>query len=86
MKELPLWYEQGNCYGKNVNFMYPVEGDVVMETIAKAICHDCVVVDLCRAYAMKNHESGVWGETTERERDNLRHKIQRAKHERAGQT
>ncbi len=39
---------------------------------AKAICSSCPLKLQCLEYAMKNYEVGVWGGTTEHQRDELR--------------
>jgi|TARA_B110000285_G_C14830205_1_gene470505 WhiB family redox-sensing transcriptional regulator len=39
---------------------------------AKAICGACPVAVDCLTYALKNHELGVWGGTTEDQRKALR--------------
>jgi WhiB family transcriptional regulator, redox-sensing transcriptional regulator len=39
---------------------------------AKAICNSCPLKLQCLEYALKNYEVGVWGGTTEHQRDDLR--------------
>lgn len=39
---------------------------------AKAICNSCVFVNACLEYAITTSVVGVWGGTTERERNNIR--------------
>ena len=39
---------------------------------AKAICNSCPLKLQCLEYALKNYEVGVWGGTTEHQRDELR--------------
>lgn len=39
---------------------------------AKEICKKCPLVADCLAYSLNNHVIGVWGGTTERQRDQLR--------------
>ncbi len=39
---------------------------------AKAICTSCPLKLQCLEYALKNYEVGVWGGTTEHQRDDLR--------------
>lgn len=38
---------------------------------AKAICAECPYKVRCLEYAIKNHELGIWGGTTERERRSI---------------
>ena len=52
------------------------DGKVVVQTWsrydhekeAKAICAECPYKVRCLTYALKNHEQGIWGGTTERDR------------------
>jgi len=39
---------------------------------AKTICRRCDVRETCLAYALKHHESGIWGGTTDRDRQRMR--------------
>lgn len=39
---------------------------------AKAVCSACPISSQCLEYAIENHEQGVWGGTTERERLRIR--------------
>jgi WhiB family transcriptional regulator, redox-sensing transcriptional regulator len=39
---------------------------------AKKVCSECPLVLDCLAYALKNHEIGIWGGTTESQRDSIR--------------
>lgn len=42
---------------------------------AKAICDGCDLKMRCLEYAIKNHEYGIWGGTTEVQRSHLRRRI-----------
>ena len=39
---------------------------------AKAVCNSCPLKLQCLEYALKNYEIGVWGGTTEHQREDLR--------------
>ncbi len=39
---------------------------------AKKVCQECPLIKDCLEYALKNHEIGVWGGTTEHERKLIR--------------
>lgn len=39
---------------------------------AKAICNSCPLIVPCLEYAINNSEIGIWGGTTESQRDGLR--------------
>lgn len=41
------------------------------EREAKAICGECPYKARCLEFALKNHEQGIWGGTTERDRKKL---------------
>ncbi len=44
---------------------------------AKKVCQECPLIKDCLEYALKNHELGVWGGTTERERYLMRRRNSR---------
>jgi hypothetical protein len=46
------------------------------EKEAKAICAECPYKARCLKFAIDNHEQGIWGGTTERQRNVLRKAIQ----------
>jgi WhiB family redox-sensing transcriptional regulator len=39
---------------------------------ATAVCQDCPVIKPCLHFALKHHERGVWGGTSERQRRRMR--------------
>ena len=49
-----------------------VVGKYVNISAARKICSDCPLKVSCLEYALRNHELGVWGGTTEGQRDSLR--------------
>lgn len=61
------WRAQASCRTERPSTFYPVTEEG--EAAAKAICATCPVQEPCLAYALKNREEGVWGNTTEWERD-----------------
>lgn len=72
------WQERGACRSANPALFFSPENEGHLqrrfrETAAKAICAHCPVRALCRAYAMQADEAyGIWGGTTERERQSKR--------------
>lgn len=66
----------GNCRGVEPNIMYPEPGDERGEAIAKSVCDNCVVIDLCRDQAGV-HEAGVWAGQTTQERSRTQRNIRR---------
>ncbi|MFE5700788.1 WhiB family transcriptional regulator [Rhodococcus koreensis] len=72
------WRSRGDCgfYGPALFFGWDGErsGDRIRrEQRAKAICGTCPVLAPCRAFALRVDEGfGIWGGTTERERQSKR--------------
>jgi WhiB family redox-sensing transcriptional regulator len=65
------WANRALCREIGHDLFYPELGESVRE--AKKICRHCPVTAECLAYALDTHERfGVWGNTTERERRELR--------------
>jgi len=62
------WRKQATCLGRPVNLFFPAEKDRPAVMQAKAICATCPVKNECRQEAINNHERGVWGATTDTER------------------
>ena len=81
--ENPEWLSSPdrNCADVDVQTLYPEETDDRAVAIAKSICEGCVFVDVCRDYAIKAHEKGTWGQTSEKDRRTIMRKIQRNRHE-----
>lgn len=73
---LDKWWSGGACVSVDPELFFPISdhgpsrGQV---TQAKAICGTCPVQRSCLEYAMaRGHLTGVWGGTTEEERQILR--------------
>jgi WhiB family redox-sensing transcriptional regulator len=61
------WMAGGNCRNYAPETFFPSDG--VGVEIAKRICAECPVKDLCLEYALANRiDHGVWGGTSERQR------------------
>jgi WhiB family transcriptional regulator, redox-sensing transcriptional regulator len=61
------------CAGLPVERFYPERGDrggTVRK--AKVLCRSCPVVDACREWAIAHHERGVWGATSDFDRERIR--------------
>lgn len=76
MQPYEILADLGNCREVDPNTMYPPEGDVRLEAIAKSVCDGCVVIELCKETA-GNRESGVWAGMTEVERTRQRRNVRR---------
>jgi len=78
MKPQEILSDQGNCRLVDSNVMYPEDNDRRAIAIAKSICENCCVIDLCRTEALAHKErGGIWAGLTERERDRLSRNIGR---------
>ncbi|WP_415976671.1 WhiB family transcriptional regulator [Rhodococcus sp. 077-4] len=68
------WQLQARCRTMPISLFYPdtgLRGPTLrhLEEEAKAICHQCPVLDTCRSHAERSIEPyGIWGGLTERER------------------
>jgi WhiB family redox-sensing transcriptional regulator len=61
------WMSTGLCNAQPPSVFFPSDG--VGVEVAKRICMECPVKDLCREYALEHRiDHGVWGGTSERER------------------
>jgi WhiB family redox-sensing transcriptional regulator len=61
------WMAVGHCRHHPPEVFFPSDG--VGVEVAKRICADCPVRELCLEYALHNRiDHGVWGGTSERQR------------------
>ena len=69
------WQSQAECRDVNPDLFFSPESERgvrkrARETVAKSLCRTCPVQTECRQHALKVGEPyGVWGGTTESERD-----------------
>lgn len=69
-----LWVGQAACAGQPTNLFFPSRGGDT--TWAKTICADCPVKRECLAWALEADIGfGIWGGTSEVERQRLRRKF-----------
>ena len=64
------WMEFAACAQVDAELWFPVIGGSAKE--AKAICRECPVLEQCLAFAVEHHEVGIWGGTSEKQRQALR--------------
>lgn len=63
------WRDAAACGGTSGAAHFPEKGE--SNKLAKEICADCPVTELCLDWAMTHHEDfGVWGGLSARERRN----------------
>jgi hypothetical protein len=66
------WTDYAKCFGMDTDIFF-AEGTV----FAKSFCSNCPVIEACREDAVKHYLKGVWGGTTESERETIRRKRRR---------
>lgn len=68
--------DRGACRGHDPELFFPLAeaGPVGERQVAqaKAVCHECPVLEQCRTFALVNSVDGVWGGMSEAERRALR--------------
>jgi WhiB family transcriptional regulator, redox-sensing transcriptional regulator len=67
------WHEDAACAEIGTDMFFPEKGGATRP--AKRICRSCGVRPECLAYALRNGERGIWGGTSEEEREHLRTEI-----------
>ena len=61
------WMAHGKCVGQSPDVFFPSDG--VGVEVARKICHECLVQEVCLAYALGNRiKHGMWGGRSERQR------------------
>lgn len=66
------WTDRAACVGQPTILFFPTGTGPLDALDAKAVCADCPVQDPCLEYGLRTHSDGVWGGTTEAERDRMR--------------
>ena len=65
------WQDQAECKGVQIDLFYPERGQPVV-SLVKDLCANCEVRHDCLEYALHHERHGVWGGTTESQRDVIR--------------
>ena len=71
----PTFFNTGtpNCATSDPEAFFLERGAARWEVdIAKKVCNSCMLIGVCRQWAIENHEMGIWGGTTEMERKRIR--------------
>lgn len=78
------WANQAACRNHNPELWFPPETgrgrwprNNPNTNHAKTICASCPVKTECLIHALNTHETGIWGATTDLERDELRRRQER---------
>ena len=69
------WRDRARCREEDPELFFPVgTGDPAKVQIAaaKKICAQCPVVEPCLTWALDNGQTGVWGGTSDEERQSIR--------------
>ena len=72
----PRWVLRANCAGTDPESFYPHRGQRAAAAIR--VCRRCPVLAECLESALEQREEGVWGGTTERQRQRIRAQRRRA--------
>jgi WhiB family redox-sensing transcriptional regulator len=76
----PAWQERAACRDVDPDLFFPVSTDgrsLAQAAEAQAVCSLCPVDRECLDFALRRRESGVWGGTTEDERNAARRNLTR---------
>lgn len=60
------------CAEVDMEAFFPEPGGDGSIRQAKAVCAGCEISDACREYAVRTHQVGIWGGTTNQERVAIR--------------
>ncbi len=60
------------CTGIPTSMFFPDQGAAEDAFAALRICRNCPIVDACRDYAVDTFQIGIWGGTTDRQRERIR--------------
>ena len=67
------WRDRAACLGiANSDIFFPIGRDPQAAEDAKDVCRRCPVVRDCLTFALTHEVSGVWGGTSDGDRDDLR--------------
>lgn len=70
--ERPAWMRLGACVGLDPALFQPERGDNANISEAQAVCARCPVRQQCLDHALANKEKGIWGGTSDRQRQRMR--------------
>lgn len=70
--------KQACMYVKNPDMFFPHPSEKGMVAAAKQVCNSCPVITECLRYAVRHPNlQGIWGATTQRQRETIRSRIKR---------
>lgn len=65
-----MWTSKAKCRGQDILVFFPLTD--ASAGPALRICAQCEVREPCLDYALRHNELGVWGATTEKQRENVK--------------
>lgn len=68
----PMWRKYANCKDAPTNLFVVRRGQPIKQALS--ICNTCVVKSACLGYALDNNCVGIWGNTTQRQRAEIKRK------------
>lgn len=63
---------QASCAQVDADLWFPEAGESEKAVRAIRICRTCPIETKCRDYALRHYVAGIWGGTTERQRQAIR--------------
>lgn len=67
------WMARSACIGADPEMFFPEEKGMRPHPYARKLCTGCPVINQCLEYALRNpDEQGLWGGTTDRDRETIR--------------
>lgn len=64
------WRDRAACKGRTDINWFPIRGEDMQPALN--VCRTCPVKDACLHHALRKPTPGVWGGTSERQRDRIR--------------
>jgi WhiB family redox-sensing transcriptional regulator len=72
---VPTQFENPLCSEVDTELFFPDTGKNDQAAVAKKICRKCPHITECFEWALRNERFGIWGASSERDRRNLRAKL-----------
>lgn len=66
----PEWMREGACVGADPDMWFPPKH--ASNQTARHICSDCPVRLTCLRYSLDHNETGIWGGTTDYQRQQMK--------------
>jgi WhiB family redox-sensing transcriptional regulator len=73
------WMDRAACLNADPDQFFPDEEGKSSAKHARTVCATCPVVRECAEFGIRNHEYGIWGGLTDKQRDDIRRARKRRK-------